>query len=107
MNTSYDKRTKTLIIAAVASLFVFLMLILGVYLFQKREVAPDDSDAAVEPVVTEWRVGDIWKQKPAQKETFQIPTNFKEGTVKIETQWGWSAGNTSCIVQMNETHELK
>lgn len=104
MNTSYDKRTKTLIIGAVASLFVFLMLILGVYLFQKRDVAPDDSDAAV---VTEWRVGDIWKQKPVQKETFELPANFKEGTVKVETQWGWSAGKESCIVQMNESHEVK
>lgn len=107
MNTSYDKRTKTLIIAAVASLFVFLMLILGVYLFQKRDVAPDDSDAAVEPVVTEWRADDIWKQKPVQKETFELPANFKEGTVKIETQWGWSAGRESCIIQMNESHEIK
>lgn len=107
MNTSYDKRTKTLIVAAVASLFVFLMLILGVYLFQKRDVAPDDSDAAVQPIVTDWQVDDIWKQKPVQKETFQVPSNFKEGTVKIETQWGWSAGRDSCIIQMNESHEVK
>ncbi|MCA9379742.1 hypothetical protein KC675_01035, partial [Candidatus Dojkabacteria bacterium] len=106
MNTSYDKRTKTLIIAAVASLFVFLMLILGVYLFQKRDVAPGDGDAAVEPVVTEWRADDIWKQKPVQKETFEIPENFEEGTVKIETQWGWSAGRESCIIQMNESHQI-
>lgn len=104
MNTSYDKRTKTLIAVAVASLFLFLMLILGVYLFKQRDVAPDDSDAAVQPVVTDWIAGDVWKQRPAQKETFQVPANFEEGTIKIETQWGWSAGRDSCIVQMNESH---
>lgn len=106
MSTTQDKRTKVLILTAVLGLFALVIIIVGVFLFQQREVAPDDSDAAVEPVVSEWRAGDIWKHVNHRNktETFTPPANFKKGTVKIEAQWGWSGGD--CIVQVNETHEV-
>lgn len=104
MNTNFDKRTKILIMTAVLGLFVLVVIIVGVFLFQKKEVAPEDSDAAVEQVVSEWRAKDIWKQQPSSTETFIAPSGFKKGTVKIEAQWGWSGAD--CIIQVNETHEV-
>jgi uncharacterized repeat protein (TIGR01451 family) len=101
-----DKKKKIIIISAVVGVVALLLMLIGVYLFQQREVAPDDSDAAVEPIVTEWKAGDTWKKFENRQETFPIPEGFKQGSVKIESQWGWSAGTPDCMVQMNETHEV-
>lgn len=107
MNTSFDKRTKVTIMAAVLGLFALVVVLVGVFLFKQRELAPDDSDAAVEPVTEVW-IGDIWKkeERRVQTKTFQPPANFKSGTVKVESYWGWSAGRDSCEIQMNESHSV-
>ena len=103
---SPDKKKKILIISIVAGIVAFLLILIGVFLFQQREVAPDDSDAAIDPITTEWKIGDTWKRFENKTETFPLPSNFKKGTVKIESQWGWSGGLVDCEVQMNETHEV-
>jgi len=107
MNSSYDKRFKTLVITGVAGIAVLLLIIFGVFLFKQREVAPDDSDAAVEPTTEVW-INDIWKKDERRVRTnkFTPPANFTSGTVKIESYWGWSAGDDSCEVQMNESHTV-
>lgn len=107
MNTSFDKRTKVMIMAAVLGLFALVVVLVGVFLFKQRELAPDDSDAAVKPVTEVW-IGDIWRRedKRVQTKSFTPPANFKSGTVKVESYWGWSAGRDSCEVQMNESHTV-
>lgn len=104
MNTSYDKRTKLLIIGSVVALVVLAIAVLGVFLFKQKDIAPDDSDAAV--IETEWKVGDTWKKFEIRNESFPVPANFERGTVRVETQWGWSGNIEGCQVQVNEKHEV-
>lgn len=109
MNTTQDKRTKMLVVLLAAGLFALVILILGVYLFNQRDIAPPDVPAATEPVVTDWaygtKNGDIWKNQPNQVLRFTPPTNF-DGVVTIEAQWAHSSGKTSCEVQLNEFHKI-
>lgn len=104
MNTTYDKRTKLLIVGSVVALLVLAITVLGVFLFKQKDVAPDDSDAAV--IETAWEVGDTWKKFETKEESFPVPSNFKRGTVKIEAQWAWSGNIEGCEVQVNESHEV-